>query len=387
MTGQDKPQTDGGATAVVRQAGEAADARACPFCGQPNTLAELERSNYACRHCRKETAHVDLAPNGTARGIYGWLLVPGEVALERYKVQSVLGKGGFGAAYLVDDLQLSGKRRAMKEIPEPMFDEYEAALLSRLDHPAIPDIIERKAAAGKVYLVLKFGGSRTLESERARQPQQRIPLPKLLPWMRQLCDVLAYLHEQNPPVIHRDLKPGNILLDENERIMLIDFGIAKEATDALTRTLARAASLHFSPPEQIMNTGGTDARSDIYALAATFYALLTGHNPPAAHERVAGQLLQAPSALVPEVPAAIDAALLQALELNMTLRQQTIRTFAQALEGEAPAWNEEFVQRTQLTGQTPGPQTAAKSASLKIPTGRAEAAPQQYARAAAPRPQ
>ncbi len=213
----------------------------------------------------------------------------------RYWARVVLGRPN-----LVEDLRLNGKRRALKEVPELLFDEYETKLLSRLNHPSIPDIIDRSIVDKMVYLVLEFGGNRTLGGERERN-QGRIPQPVLLPWMRQLCEVLMYLHSQDPPIIHRDLKPDNILLDETGRIMLIDFGIAKEAEPtAMIRTLGRAASSGFSPPEQAMGTG-TDQRSDIYALAATFYALLTGEKPPAAHERVAGKEIVPPSQIVPEI--------------------------------------------------------------------------------------
>ncbi len=358
--------------------------RLCPFCGQANTVQALSQNAYCCRHCRKELAHLDYAPNGSLRGIFGWLLMPGDVVLERYQIKSVLGKGGFGAAYLADDLQLSGKRRALKEVPAPMFDEYETSLLSRLDHPAIPDIIERRAVGGMFYLVLKFGGSRTLGSERRQHPGQRIPLDKLLPWMRQLCEVLDYLHSQHPPIIHRDLKPDNILLDENERIMLIDFGIAKEAVpQAMTRTLGRAATLHYSPPEQVMGTG-TDERADIYALGATFYALLTGQNPLAAHERVAGKEMQAPSEIVEDVPPEVDEAIMQALELNMNHRQQTVKEFVAALEGvvasgvSRPIPTEAQAQRTVAVGQSI-PITQSKSAGIKLPTGRIATAPSRTA--------
>ena len=212
-----------------------------------------------------------------------------------------------------------------------LFDEYETTLLSQLNHPAIPDIIDRSVADGMVYLVLEFGGTQTLGGER-KQYQGRIPLANLLPWMQQLCEVLIYLHSQNPPIIHRDLKPDNILLDENGRIMLIDFGIAKEAKPAtMTRTIGRAATHGFSPPEQAMGTG-TDERSDIYALAATFYALLTGESPPAAHERVSGKEIIPPSQIVLDISPQLEAALLQALSLNVNHRQQSMLEFSQALQ-------------------------------------------------------
>ncbi|MDD1621985.1 MAG: protein kinase [Methylococcaceae bacterium] len=351
----------------------------CPVCGTANSQEQLQERDYRCGNCRLELAHLDYAPNGTIRGIYGWLCGVGDVVLDRYQIKSVLGKGGFGAAYLADDLQLNGKHRALKEVPLPMFDEYETSLLSRLDHPAIPDIIDRRTVNGMVYLVLKFGGSRTLGGERKQYPDRRIPQEKLFPWMRQLCDVLIYLHGQNPPIIHRDLKPDNILLNEDDRIMLIDFGIAKEAVaDGRTRTLAMAVTVGFSPPEQVMGTG-TDARADVYALGATFYALLTGKNPTPAHERISGGELIPPSQLVPDVPPEVEAAIVKSLNLNMHQRQQSVREFAMALSGfestefSRPITSQEQAQRTVALGRSTE-STFGKSTGLKFPTGRATAA-------------
>jgi len=363
----------------------------CPVCNTVNPLEQLQKREYRCSQCNLELAHLDYNVNGAVRGVFGWLLAPGEVVMERYQIQSVLGKGGFGAAYLVDDLQLNNRRRALKEVPQTLFDEYETTLLSRLDHPAIPDIIERRILNGMVYLVLKFGGSRTLGSERKQNPERRIPLDKLLPWMRQLCEVLIYLHAQNPPIIHRDLKPDNILLNEEERIMLIDFGIAKEAVpEGLTRTLGRAATHGFSPPEQVMGTG-TDERADIYALGATFYALLTGKNPPAAHERVAGKELVPPSEIIPEVSPELEETLLQALSLNMHHRQQTVRDFASGLEGIEVGEASRSVRTDSQASRTVamgGPSTrlptGGKPTGLKLPTGRVTAGAGKSSREIAP---
>ncbi|MEM5785831.1 MAG: serine/threonine-protein kinase, partial [Syntrophobacteraceae bacterium] len=163
----------------------------------------------------------------------GFILCAGEILQDRYQVQKVLGKGGFGATYLVEDLKLKGKRRALKEIPEPLFDEQEVRLLSQLNHPNLPDIIDRFISNGMVYLVLEFGGRHTLASE-CKRLGKRIPLSRLVPLMSQLCDALAYLHSQKPPIIHRDLKPDNVLLDDQERITLIDFGIAKQSNPNVT---------------------------------------------------------------------------------------------------------------------------------------------------------
>ncbi|MGR9014467.1 MAG: serine/threonine protein kinase [Gammaproteobacteria bacterium] len=347
----------------------------CPTCGTANELGALIKREYRCSQCNLELAHLDVAANGVIRGIFGWLHGVDDIIENRYQVKSVLGKGGFGATYLVEDLRLSGKRRAIKEVPEMLFDEYETTLLSRLNHPSIPDIIDRNVVEGMVYLVLEFGGSRTLGGERKFYKERRIPQEKLLPWMNQLCDVLIYLHSQDPPIIHRDLKPDNILLDETGRIMLIDFGIAKESKPAtMTRTLGRAATHGFSPPEQAMGTG-TDERSDIYALAATFYALLTGENPPAAHERVAGKELVPPSQIVPDLSPQLEAAIIQALNLNVNHRQQTMKEFSQVLETVALSAHDhatEYAERTVMAGRASSVTDAANihPSSIKLPSGR-----------------
>lgn len=302
----------------------------CPKCHAHNSLEELPRRDYRCADCGLELAHLDATIHGTIRGILGWLLEQDTLVNDRYRVTGILGKGGFGVTYLVEDLRLHAKRRALKEVPEILFDEHETRLLGRLSHPSIPDITDRFTNGGMVYLVLEFGGNRTLRTEQA-QRGGRIPLFVLLPWMRQLCEALQYLHAQTPPVVHRDLKPDNILLDENGRIMLIDFGIAKESTpDTVTRTLGRAASQGFSPPEQVLGTG-TDARSDVYALGAIIYNLLTGQMPPAAHERVVGKTIAPLSDALPDIPPLLATAVVKALELNINLRQQSIGELAQVL--------------------------------------------------------
>jgi serine/threonine-protein kinase len=303
----------------------------CPKCGHPAPLDELVRAGYRCPACNFEMAYLDVTVSGSVRGVLGWVRREGEVIQDRYRITSVLGRGGFGTTYLVQDLLLSGKRRALKEIPLPLFDEAEAALLSRLDHPSIPDIIDRAVRDGMVYLVLEFGGARTLGSERKRLGG-RIPLPTLIPLAHQLCKVLSFLHAQNPPIIHRDLKPDNILLDDQDHVMLIDFGIAKfDNPDEATRTLGRAVSFGFSAPEQITGAG-TNQRSDIYSLGATIYFLLTGVHPPAINAQLAGKKLEPLSKFLPEVPPALDKAVLRALELNPERRQQSVGEFAQVFE-------------------------------------------------------
>ena len=347
---------------------------ACPNCGSLWSEQDLARTGYRCGECGLELVHTVHA-TGSAPDPLSWLHHPGDVVLDRYRIEKLLGKGGFAVAYLVEDLRINGRKRALKEIPESRYDEAEMEVLSRLSHPAIPDIIDRIHHGGMVYLVLEFGGGRTLEDERRHQ-DGRIPFTVLRPWLQQLGNALGYLHGQNPPIIHRDLKSDNILLDDRDRIMLIDFGIAKQAVaGGETRTLARAATNGYSPPEQALGTG-TDPRSDVYALAATAYTLLTGQVPPSAYERVAGQELTPPSHLVRGLPPQFDAAIVQALSLNMNLRPATVAQFLRPMDAVAAA--SPTVRAEDLTPKPEKPGTSkydgqrrAAAAATTSPPGRA----------------
>ncbi|WP_448383652.1 serine/threonine protein kinase [Desulfosoma sp.] len=332
--------------------------RTCSRCRNQTTSGELSSNEYCCPHCGLELAYLDLAPNGTVRGIFGYMREEGEIIGDRYKIEKFLGKGGFGATYLVSDLKLKGKRRALKEVPELSFDESEVRVLSQLHHPFIPDIIDQFEKDGMVYLVLEFGGDKTI-GQFCKDQGGPVSLATALPWMRQLGEALQYLHSQNPPIIHRDLKPDNILLDQNHHVMLIDFGISKEFNCSLfTRTIARAASHGFSPPEQVLGTG-TDERSDIYAFGATFYYVLSGTVPPAAHDRVAGNALTPLKELAPQTPLALCELLERCLNLNMNERPQSIREILEVLKALQPelAMGEDYSTRTLRLEEAAGLET------------------------------
>jgi hypothetical protein len=344
----------------------------CPKCGTASTRDAVAKNHYECASCALQLAHLDFAPNGAVRGVLGWLREPGCVLNHRYRVNRVLGCGGFAATYMADDLLLPGKYRAIKEIPALHYDTHEAALMSRLRHPAIPDISDRFETDGMIYLVLAFGGERSLETVR-QQSGGIVTLTELIPWMVQLCDVLEYLHGRTPPVVHRDLKPENVLLDEHGRVVLIDFGIAKESDRSqMTHTLARAASHGFSPPEQVLGTG-TDQRSDVYALGATMYVLLTGTVPPPAHERVAGKEIRSPRILNPKIPQQLDAAIMRALELDINRRQQSIADFSVALKAasqgnESPTPAGIFGSRTIPAPTVPASVKAHATGAARVPS-------------------
>lgn len=328
--------------------------RLCPHCGKAVDEPLLRQKQYCCPVCGSEVAHRDIGPNGQVRGVIAYLKGAGELLNDRYRIVRILGKGGFAATYLAEDLKLEGKRRALKEIPAQFFDVGEVELLALLRHPAIPDVMDRFSSDGMVYLVLQFGGSATLAS-RCKELGGRVPLVTALPWMRQLCQILTYLHSQTPPVIHRDLKPENVLLDDHNNVTLIDFGIAKVAAPAAaTRMLGRACSHGFSPPEQVLGLG-TEVKSDVYSWGATCYYLLTGQIPPPAHERLAGRELQPPTALIPELPAALDEILLGSLHLNVEQRPAStaeLTSMVENLEGGSSSTSPQTV-RTVLLDQDP----------------------------------
>ena len=358
----------------------------CPRCFTPYERANIAPPDYKCS-CGLELAYPSFSANGEVKGVMGWLVSPGAIVHQRYRVVQLLGRGGFGSTYLVEDQKLSNKRWALKEIPESLYDEHESRILAKLKHPSIPGITDREITDRMVYMVLEFGGNRTLETVRRASPDKRVALKVMAPWVRQLCDVLAYMHAQTPPIVHRDLKPGNVLLDDHDRVMLIDFGIAKEAiASEQTRALGRAVTHGYSPPEQAMGSG-TDARSDIYALGATVYYMLTAHRPPGARERIQGVEIPLPSTLVPGMPPAIDRALLQAMSLNPNERQQTVEAFGRAFDYEAPTVKtyDDFAgpERTVMVGSASTSRSVPNTApqkSLKLgPDGAAEVVEQQLA--------
>ncbi len=343
----------------------------CPRCKTAYDRSALTPPEYKCV-CGLELAYPEVGANGEVKGVLGWLHSPGVIVHDRYRIAQLLGRGGFGSTYLVEDMKLGNKRRALKEVPEPMYDEHETRILAKLNHPSVPDITDRAVGDGMVYLVLEFGGSRTLETVRRSYPEKRVPLAQLAPWVRQLCDVLAYMHAQQPPIVHRDLKPGNILLDDQDRVMLIDFGIAKEAVASeQTRALGRAVTHGYSPPEQAMGTG-TDARSDVYALGATIYYMLTGQRPPGAAERIQGTEVTPASRFLDGLPPAVDRALLQALSLNPNERQQNVHEFGKAFDYDVPTVKTyDLSERTVVIGgaSTPSVNTGPQMSLKLTPDG------------------
>lgn len=205
----------------------------------------------------------------------------GDVVEGRYRIVSVLGSGGMSTVYLADDLRLAGKHWAVKESRQSNGTEYEflaeAEMLVKLNHPNLPDIVDYFPADsnGCSYLVMDYIEGETL-LQRFERSGKRLPVNHVIDYALQLCDVFAYLHSHQPePIIYRDVKPANLMIDAQERIRLIDFGIARSYKAGQAADTVRIGTIGFAAPEQFEGRQ-TDARTDLFGLGALLYYLLSG---------------------------------------------------------------------------------------------------------------
>lgn len=259
----------------------------------------------------------------------------GQILNNRYRIVRLMGQGGFGAVYRAWDLNLQ-KPVALKqnldtsrEAERQFFQE--ASILSQLAHPNLPRVTDYFSVPGQgQFLVMDFVEGEDMQTmiDRAADP---LPEAQALNWITQICDALDYLHHQNPPIIHRDIKPANVRITPDGCAMLVDFGIAK-VFDAHRKTTlgARAITPGYSPIEQY-GQGSTDARTDIYALAGTLYAALTGEVPLESIQRAAQDTLQPPHLLNPQISPSVEGAIMTALNLYPNSRYQSAQDFKNAL--------------------------------------------------------
>ena len=219
------------------------------------------------------------------------MLDVGAILQNRYLIIRKIGQGGMGAVYEAKDQRL-GVIVALKETIvtgdslQKAF-EREARLLAKLRHPALPVVSDYFFETDVQYLVMQYIDGKDLGQLLLEKGV--FSLVEVLAWAERLLDALDYLHNQQPPIIHRDIKPNNLKLTDRGEIILLDFGLAKGSTTVLQNTNNSVSvygyTPHYAPIEQVEGTG-TDARSDLYALAATLYHLLTGIKPADAMPRV-----------------------------------------------------------------------------------------------------
>jgi eukaryotic-like serine/threonine-protein kinase len=277
----------------------------------------------------EETAHLN--------GGSSYQLAPGTLLQNRYRVERVLGKGGMGHVYVVRDEHFAGAQvtplRSMKEMIPRFHDlqnnmsnfRREALVLESLRHPSIPRVYDSFQQFSRAYLVLEY--IEGLDLEQVLETADGMPDPTVVgKWVIQLCDIVHFLHVQNPPIIFRDLKPSNVILTPDQRIVLIDFGIAKVFQNEDPQT--NVGTQGYAAPEQYERRAET--RSDIYAIGAMMHHLLTKSDPRYQAPFTFNE--RPPRALNPAVSPELEKVIMRCLEQSKDLRYQNVQELKQALE-------------------------------------------------------
>ena len=274
------------------------------------------------------------------------MLMPETVLQGRYRIVRSLGQGGMGTVYEAIDERLESTV-ALKETlfaDERLRKQFEreARLLARVHHQALPRVSDHFSEGEGQFLIMQFIPGDDF-AEKFSQRRTPFPAAEVMTWADQLLDALDYLHTQEPAIIHRDIKPQNLKVTSRGQMILLDFGLAKGQASEISRVTTSASIFgytpNYAPLEQIQGLG-TDARSDLYALAATLYHLVTGVKPPDALTRAASLVNGEPDPLQPAhevnsaVPQVLSNVLARALAQNREQRFRNAAEMRRALHQE-----------------------------------------------------
>jgi serine/threonine protein kinase len=275
----------------------------------------------------------------------GTQLAVGTIISGRYRIERLLAEGGMGRVYEARHIHLD-QQLALKEMvptddanPQAVQEAQmlflqEGRMLCQLRHAHLPVVHDAFSEGGRLFLVMDFIEGETLEAIQSRRGP--IPEPEVRRWLEQLCDVLDYLHNRQPPVIFRDLKPANVMVQPDGLLKLIDFGIARLFKTGQARDTTNLGTEGYSPPEQY-GRGQTDARSDIYALGKLAWSLLTGQDPA----REPGGIFKVRPARVitPTISPMLDMLIQRAVAIEPDQRPASAAEFRQILvQGAAPTY-------------------------------------------------
>ena len=321
----------------------------CPECGAPSTVGDPY-----CGECGalQEISAQEIAPaatrgpastsmTGSRNNPTGLQLAAGTLLRDRYKILRRIGGGGMGSVYLAEDAVFK-RLIAVKEMVEMFADDAarekaiadfqrEAELLAHLDHQAIPTIFDYffDDSRGRYYLVMKYIDGGDLAS-RMQALGGKVDEFMVAQWGVEICDVLDYIHSQSPPIIYRDLKPANLMLDTRNRIMLVDFGIARFVAPT-QKGVTAIGTMGYAPPE--LFAGNVEPASDIYSLGATMFHLLTGHDPQDNPLLIFDFTKNPkPRQINPDISAELEALVMKAVEYKPESRFTTARSFGKELK-------------------------------------------------------
>lgn len=261
----------------------------CPICGTKN-----KEDAVRCSKCnlilvpnkvREKMEAAAKTENVKKASSYA---VPHSLSDGRYLIVKKLGAGGMSRVLLARDKKMDCYVVIKELLPFFEFDDLneadylenrfmcEAKLLYRLDDKGLPKVMDYFAEQERLYFVMQFIDGQTLADYVAKKENNQISLEECFKWMKDIIDILIYLHNQNPPILHRDVKPHNIMLDKTGKIFLVDFGIAREVKGT-SSTGTSVGTYGYASPEHF--TGKYEISSDLYCLGATFHMLLSGEDP------------------------------------------------------------------------------------------------------------
>ncbi|HVH09947.1 MAG TPA: protein kinase, partial [Gemmatimonadales bacterium] len=281
------------------------------------------------------TANVDLIAERLRRIVEG-----------KYRIERLLGKGGMGAVFLAHDLTLE-REVAIKVLPPDVAQDeqvvrrfhQEAKTAAKLDHPNIIPIYRVESEGGLNYFVMKYISGTSLED--VLEKKQPLPVPEIQRILWEAACALGHAHQRG--VVHRDVKPANIMFDHDDRVMLTDFGISKalQAATGLTATGMIIGTPHYMAPEQGKGAA-VDGRADQYSLAVVGYRMITAELPfggDSVHTIIYKHIYEEPplvSTKRPGIPGALTAAIARGLSKEPELRFPTMEDFATAVWPEQP---------------------------------------------------
>lgn len=312
----------------------------------PVFKGEWKGCRVKCLVCDREYPAETACPVCAAgeRRPAGFNYQPGTLLADRFRLIQCLGRGGIGYVWLAEDVPLENEPVACKILKDDLlFDrraiadlKREVLLTRRLRHPNIVAVHSFWEAANARFITMEYIDGGNLADSLVDQ-HAPFTLNDVIPWVRQLSDALDYAHRQG--VLHRDVKPGNILLDHARNVHLADFGIARLANEAPTRLTGETTcgTLMYVSPEQLMGEQ-LDPRSDLYSLAATTYELLSGR-PPFNHGSIVTQIQLKPAPPIPGLPELVNRVLLKALAKLPAQRYTHCGAFCQELIAAAPSSN------------------------------------------------